>query len=138
MNIQTIYIIKCMSIPMHDLPLLYLSATQHLQHHVWTCECMFMASRRKKTLIQHMRDKQQIKHVKQGLRYMYTYEKGLNKGKICEKNKPNKIRNPNQGFWAYACVSRQRPAYVGFNLRTHAYDMHVWDCSKTPNKKHET
>ena len=31
-----------------------------------------------------------------------------------------------------------RPAYVGFNLRTHAYDMRVWDCSKTPNMKHET
>jgi len=25
------------------------------------------------------------------------------------------------------------PTYPNRGLRTHAYDMHVWDCSKTPN-----
>ena len=39
-----------------------------------------------------MRDKQQIKHVKQRLRYVYTYENGSNRDKICETNKPNKTK----------------------------------------------
>ena len=42
-----------------------------------------------------MRDEQQIKHVKQRIRYMCTYEKGLNRGKTYETNKPNKTRNLN-------------------------------------------
>ena len=38
-----------------------------------------------------MRDKQQIKHVKQRLMYLHTYEKGLGRGKICETSKPIKV-----------------------------------------------
>ena len=76
---------------------------------------------------------QQIKHVNQRLRYVYTYEKGLNKGKTCEACKPNNIRDLNQGFWASAYVRNQRPANTGFNLRTHAYGMRAWDLFKKPN-----
>ena len=35
---------------------------------------------------------QQIKHVNQRLKYVYTYEKGLNRGKTCEVSKPNSTR----------------------------------------------
>ena len=38
---------------------------------------------------------QKIKHVNQRLKYIYTYEKGLNRGKTRESNKPNNIRNLN-------------------------------------------
>ena len=38
---------------------------------------------------------QQINHVNQRLRYVYTYEKGLNKGKTCEVSKPNNTRDLN-------------------------------------------
>ena len=69
--------------------------------------------------------------MKQRLRYIYSYEKGLNRGKICEKNKPNKIE-------IRIRVSGQMPTYPNRGLRTHAYDMHVWDCSKTLTQKQET
>ena len=38
---------------------------------------------------------QQIKHVNQRLKYVYTYEKGLNRGKTCEVSKSNNIRDLN-------------------------------------------
>ena len=37
-----------------------------------------------------MRDKQQIKYVKQRFMYLHTYEKGLDRGKICEASTPIK------------------------------------------------
>ena len=58
-----------------------------------------------------MRDKQQTKHVKQRLRYVYTQEKGLNRGKIYETNKPNKIE-------IRIRVSRQMPACADRGLCT--------------------
>ena len=63
-----------------------------------------------------MRDKQQIKHVKQRLMYLHTYEKGLGKGKICETSKP--IR---EKIWIR--VFGQAP------------DMHAWDLFKTLAQK---
>ena len=39
-----------------------------------------------------MRDKQQIKHVKQRLMYLHTYEKGSDMGKICEASTPIKAK----------------------------------------------
>ena len=47
--------------------LTYLTASQHLCINEWTCECMFIVlkqEKKKKTLIQHVKDKQTIKHVK--------------------------------------------------------------------------
>ena len=38
---------------------------------------------------------QQIKHENQRLKYVYTYEKGLNRGKTCEVSKPNNTRDLN-------------------------------------------
>ena len=76
---------------------------------------------------------QQIKHVNQRLKYIYTHEKGLNTGKTCEVSKPNNTRDLNQGFWAIAYIRKQRPTYVGFNLRMHAYGMRVWDLFQNPN-----
>ena len=38
---------------------------------------------------------QQINHVNQRLKYVFTYKKGLNRGKTCEVNKPNNIRDLN-------------------------------------------
>ena len=78
--------------------LTYLAASQHLWHHEWACECMSMALRlrNKKTNSNLAYERyQQIKHVNQRLKYVYTYEKGLNRGKTCESNKPNNIRNLN-------------------------------------------
>ena len=45
------------------------------------------------------------------------------KGKTCETNKPNNIKDLNQGFGASTCIRSQRPAYAGFNLRAHAHDI---------------
>ena len=50
MDLSMFHHIPCQStnawtLLMHDLPSTYLSATQHLWHHEWACECMFMASR---------------------------------------------------------------------------------------------
>ena len=45
------------------------------------------------------------------------------KGKTCETNKPNNIKDLNQGFRASTCIRSQRPAYAGFNLRAHAHDI---------------
>ena len=35
---------------------------------------------------------QQINHVNQRFKYVYTYEKGLNRGKTCEVSIPNNTR----------------------------------------------
>ena len=55
------------------------------------------------------------------------------KGKTCETNKPNNIKDLNQGFWVSTCICSQRPAYVGFNLHVHAHNMCAWDLFKNPN-----
>ena len=66
-----------------------------------------------------MRDKQQIKHVKQRLMYLHTFEKGLGGDKICETSRPIKVE-------IRISVSGQAPAYTAKGLRTHAHDMHAW------------
>ena len=58
-----------------------------------------------------MRDKQKIKHMKQRLRYVYTYEKGLNRGKLCEASKPKKVE-----IWIK--VYGQIPAYANEGMHT--------------------
>ena len=75
-----------------------------------------------------MRDKQQIKHVKQRLMYLHTYEKGLGKGKICETSKPIKEEIRIRVFG-------QAPAYAEFKLRTYAHDIRAWGLLKTPTHK---
>ena len=55
----------------------------------------------------------------------------LKRDKACETNKPDNIRNLDWDFWVSACVHSQRPKYAGFNLRTHAYGMSMWDLFKT-------
>ena len=51
--------------------------------------------------------------MKQGLRYRYVCKKDLNKGKICETSKPNKVK-------IQIRISGHMPAYVDRGLRTQA------------------
>ena len=59
------------------------------------------------------------------------------KGKACETNQTNNIRN---WIWVSGQVPvyvAQRPAYARFNLHTHAHDMRAWTSSKTLTQKLE-
>ena len=75
-----------------------------------------------------MRDKQQIKDVKPRLRYVYTCEKGLNRGNTYETNKRSK--NLSQDFLAIACVRKPNHTYTGFNLHIDACGIHAQGCLK--------
>ena len=75
-----------------------------------------------------MRDKQQIKYVKQRFMYLHTYEKGLDRGKICEASTPIKAK-----IWIR--VFGQAPTYREFKLRTHAHDMRACGLFKTLTQK---
>ena len=87
-----------------------------------------------------MRDKQQINHVKQRLKYMYTYEKGLNRGnqmkQPMKQSKKPELRFLGNGLRTQieAYVRRQNPKYVGFDPRVHACGIHVQGCSKPQPK----